>query len=168
MRYAFRGEPMRSNLIKMLDFIGVNKLLEIESCKTIWESDFHLVEMTSLLKRATFEKESGRMFNKADKIIGDRELEKELNKGFVEDCKLYHDAKLFVACGSGVYRVLMDLHGQGVINAPVIGIAHPSGLNSNWVNCYLKKKQADSKTLMRCESLRKDAIAQVQSLIRKK
>ncbi len=164
-KYAFRGEPMRSNLIDMLNFIRINKLLGIESCKTLWENDFSLVEMTSLLKRATYEIESGDMFNKAEKIIGNRELEEEFNKGFVEDCKLYRDAKLFVACGIGVYRILKDLYRQNIINAPVIGIAHPSGLNGNWVKCYLKEKQANSITLKRCEKMRDDAIEQVESLI---
>ena len=164
-KYAFRGEPMRSNMIDMLNFIGINKFLGIESCKTIWEDDFCLVEMTSLLKKATYEKEGGDMFNKAEKIIGNRELEEEFNKGFVEDCKLYQEAKLFVACGKGVYKILMGLYRQSIINAPVIGIAHPSGKNGNWVKCYLKKKQADSNTLKRCEKMRDDAIEQVESLI---
>lgn len=164
-RYAFKGEPMRSNLINMLDFIGVNRLLGIHSCNTLWEKDFHHVEMTSLLKRSTFVKANGKMFNKAEKIIGFPELEEEFNNGFVNDCTLYHNAKLFVACGSGVLNILMDLFRKGIIKAPIVGIAHPSGQNGNWIKCYLKKKQADSNTLKKCENMRNKALVQVQSLI---
>ena len=164
-KYAFNGEPMRSNLINMLNHIGVNRLLGIQSCETLWENDFHLVEMTSLLKRATFVKANGKMFNKAEKIIGNPELKEEFNKGFVKDCKLYNKAILFVACGPGVYNVLMELFKKGVIKNSIIGIAHPSGQNGNWVNCYLNKKEANSDTLRKCENMRDDALAQLQSLI---
>lgn len=163
-KYAFNGEPMRTNLINMLNFIGINKVFGIQSCKTLWEDDFQLVEMTSLLKRATFVKE-GKMFNKAEKIVGDFELEKEFYNGFVKDCAQYNRAKLFVACGPGVYKVLIELYIKGIIKTSVIGIAHPSGRNPNWINCYLKKKKADSETLKRCENMRNEAIAKVQSLI---
>ncbi len=164
-KYAFRGKGMRSNLIELLDFVGVNELLGIPSCDSIWENNFHLVEFTSLLKRATFVKVNGEMFNKAEKIASNLDLKEELNKGFLKDCALYHNVKLFVACGPGVYGFLKDLYNQGVLNAPVVEIAHPSGQNGNWIACYLKRKQADSKTLKKCEGMRNEAIAQVQSLI---
>lgn len=165
-KYAFKGEPMRSNLIKMLDLIGVNRVLGIQSCKTIWDNDFHLVEMTSLLKRGTYEIIDGekKMFNKARNIACNSQLEKEFNKGFVKDCAKYQKAKLFVACGPDTYTILLDLFRQGIIKKPIVGIAHPSGQNGNWVNCYLKKKQANSKTLKRCENMRDDAISQIQSM----
>ena len=50
---AFAG-GMRNNLFRMLDHIGVNTLLGISSCKSLWEEDFDKVEMTSLLRDATF------------------------------------------------------------------------------------------------------------------
>lgn len=163
-KYAFKGEPMRSNLIKMLDLIGVNKVLGIQSCKTIWDNDFRLVEMTSLLKRGTYEIIDGKrkMFNKAKNIAGNSQLEKEFNNGFVKDCAQYQNAKLFVACGPDTYTILLDLFRQGIIRKPIVGIAHPSGQNGNWVNCYLKKKQPNSETLKRCEKLRDDAISKIQ------
>ena len=34
------ADSMRPNLVKMLDFIGVNILLGIESCRTLWEENF--------------------------------------------------------------------------------------------------------------------------------
>ena len=51
---AFVGS-MSPNLINMLDYIGVNNVLGIESCCSLWEEDFDKVDMTSLLKEATYE-----------------------------------------------------------------------------------------------------------------
>lgn len=67
---AFAG-IMRPNLIAMLDYIGINKLLRISSCSSLWDDNFDLVDMTSLLKDATYEvKKDGKkvMFKNAAKI----------------------------------------------------------------------------------------------------
>ena len=42
---AFAGS-MRPNLVNMLDYIGVNRLLGIESCRSLWEEEFDKVDMT--------------------------------------------------------------------------------------------------------------------------
>lgn len=69
-KYAFAGK-MRPNLINMLNYIGVNRLLGIESCSTLWGDDFDKVDMTSLLKEATYElkKDGSRMMFKDVKKI---------------------------------------------------------------------------------------------------
>ncbi len=167
-KFAFRGEPMRSNLVEMLNLIGVNEFLGIKTCKTIWDDDFNLVEMTSLLKRGTYMMVKGqlKMVSKAELIAKSSQLKEELNNGFVKDCSYYKKAKLFVACGPGVYNVLTELSDQKIIKVPIVGIAHPSGQNGNWVNCYMKKKKADTETLKKCENMRNKAIAFIQSLIK--
>ncbi len=166
-KYAFKGKVMRSNLAEMLDLVGVNKVLGIQTCKTIWDKDFQLVEMTSLLKRGTYETTDGKekMFYKAELIAENPQLEEELNNGFIKDCSQYKNAKLFVACGSGVYNILIELSKQEIINAPIVGIAHPSGQNMNWIKCYMKNKQANTKSLKKCEKMRNNAITTIQSLI---
>ena len=93
------------------------------------------------------------------------QLEEELNNGFIKDCSQYKNAKLFVACGSGVYNILIELSKQEIINAPIVGIAHPSGQNMNWIKCYMKNKQANTKSLKKCEKMRNNAITTIQSLI---
>ena len=67
---AFAGS-MRPHLINMLDYIGVNRLLDIESCSSLWEEDFDKVDMTSLLKEATYElkKDGSKMMFKDVKKI---------------------------------------------------------------------------------------------------
>lgn len=165
--YAFAGN-MRPNLIRMLDYIGVNKILGIDSCKTLWEQDFDKVEMTSLLKEATYLiKRNGRedMFNDASKIVKSEKLTNMLNKGFVKDCSNYNSAQLFVACGPKVYDVLVSLKQQGVITVPVIGIAHPSGGNNGRVYCYLGQKDPKDKTYEWCPNKAEEAKNVIMSLL---
>lgn len=131
---AFAGN-MRLNLIAMLDHVGINRLLGIESCKSLWEADFDKVEMTSLLKEATFYK--GKMFKDTKLISKSPKLQEMLKNGFVKDCISYTKAKLFVALGPNVLDVLNDLKEGGVINVPIIAIPHPSGANAGRVAAFL-------------------------------
>jgi len=156
---AFAGN-MRPNLVKMLDYVGVNNLLGIETCRSLWEEGFDRVEMTSLLKEATYEiKKNGTkdMFRHAWKIAKSEKLTKMLNDGFVKDCSLYGKARLFVACGPGVYEVLCELKEKGVISAPIICIAHPSGGNMGQICCYLGTKEPKNASYERCQERAKKA-----------
>ena len=157
--YAFAGK-MRPNLVNMLDYIGVNSLLNIESCKSLWDDDFDKVDMTSLLVDATYEiKKDGseEMFRHAEKIAKSEELTKRLEEGFVKNCKRYENPLLFVACGSGVYDVLKRLQEEKKINGEVVAIAHPSGANMKCIQCYLGKKEPTTQSLQKYKEQAKEA-----------
>ena len=150
-KFAFAGK-MRPNLVNMLDFIGVNSLLDIESCSTLWEEDFDKVDMTSLLVEATYEvKKDGtkEMFRHAQKIAKSEKLTRMLEEGFVKNCSRYENAVLYVACGLGVYDVLKGLLEEQEIKGQVVGIAHPSGANMKCIQCYLGKKEPTTQSLQR-------------------
>ena len=134
---AFAG-GMRNNLSRMLDHIGVNMLLGISSCRSLWNEDFDKVEMTSLLKDATYYK--GKMFNRASDILRSRKLTNALYNGFIKDCSSYSEAMLFVAMGDGVGRVLSHLVSEGVISVPVVVVPHPSGANAGRIAVFLGSK----------------------------
>ena len=164
---AFAGN-MRTPLIRMLDSIGVNKLLGIATCKSLWEDDFNKVEMTSLLKDATYLlKKDGtkEMFKNTKLISKSTKLTQMLQEGFVADCKNYKNAKLFVACGPNVYDVLKDLQNQGLIVAPVVAIAHPSGANAGRISCYLGNKSPKDASYEWCVQQAVEAKRVVNSLI---
>ena len=163
---AFAGS-MRPNLVKMLDYVGVNNLLGIETCRSLWEEDFDRVEMTSLLKEATYiVRKSGKkdMFKEVDLIAKSEKLTKMLESGFIKDCGSYNNAKLFVACGPKVYDKLQELKQAGVISVPVIGIAHPSGANLGRVLCYLDQKDAHDASYEWCKDKAKEAKRIIDSL----
>ena len=164
--YAFAGN-MRPNLIKMLDYIGVNRFLGIESCSSLWDEDFDKVDMTSLLKEATYElkKDGSRMmFKDVKKIAKSEKLTKMLEEGFLEDCKSYNNAVLFVACGPGVYNVLKRLQREKKIQGDVVGIAHPSGANTGRIQCYLGNVEPKDQSYKWCMERAREAKAIVESL----
>ena len=154
-KYAFAG-TLRKNMVKMLDCIGLNSLLGIDSCASLWEQDFDRVEMTSLLKDATYVvgQRGKTMFKDTEIIAKSKELSEKYENGFVRDCEQYKQAKLFVACGQGVYDELMKLKERGVIAAPVVAIAHPSGNNAIRVKYYMEEIES---SLMWCEEMSKKA-----------
>ena len=165
-KYAFAGK-MRPNLIKMLDFIGVNRLLGIESCSTLWEDDFDKVDMTSLLVEATYElKKDGtkEMFRHADKIAKSEKLTRMQEEGFIKNCSRYENSVLYVACGLGVYDVLKNLLKEQKIKGQVVGIAHPSGANMKCIQCYLGKKEPTTPSLQKYVEKAQEAKTIVESL----
>ena len=158
-KFAFAGK-MRPNLVKMLDYVGVNSLLGIESCSTLWEGDFDKVDMTSLLKEATYElKKDGSkmMFKDVKKIAKSEKLTRMLEEGFVKDCSNYEYFVLYVACGPGVYDVLKKLKEEGKIEGFVAGIAHPSGANLGRILCYLGKTEPKDVSYQWCVDKAKEA-----------
>lgn len=165
-KYAFAGK-MRPNLMKMLDFIGVNRLLGIESCSTLWEEDFDKVDMTSLLVEATYElKKDGttEMFRHANKIAKSEKLTRMLEEGFVKNCSSYENSVLYVACGLGVYDVLKGLLEEQKIKGQVVGIAHPSGANMKCIQCYLGKTEPSTLSMQNYVDKAREAKTIVGSL----
>ena len=168
-KFAFAGN-MRPNLVNMLDYIGVNKLLSIETCKSLWEDDFDRVEMTSLLKEATYVlKKDGTkdMFRHTEKIAKSEKLTRMLEEGFVKDCNSYNNAVLFVACGPGVYDVLKRLQEEKKIKGHVVGIAHPSGANTGRIQCYLGKTEPKDQSYQWCVDKAKEAKQRIMTLLPK-
>lgn len=167
---AFGGN-MRQNLIRMLNHVGINQLLGIDSCSTLWEENFDLVEMTSLLKDATFEvtnkngAEIKKMFKDVNQINKVDSLQQMFRKGFLNDCASYQEAVLFVALGPGVYNILIQLQQESLISAPIIAIAHPSGANSGRVSCYLGIKEPKDKSYYWCMERAFEAKEIINSLL---
>lgn len=158
---------MRPNLISVLNYIGANHLLGIESCRSLWDDDFDEVDMTSLLKEATYElKKDGSkiMFNDAKKIANSEKLTRMLEEGFVKDCTKYENDVLYVACGPGLYNMLKKFQTEGRIRGEVVGISHPSGANTGRIQCYLGKVEAKDSSYVWCQERAKEAKAMCLSL----
>lgn len=158
-KYAFAGS-MRPNLINMLDHIGINKLIGIKSCRSLWEQDFDEVDMTSLLKDAVYEiKSNGKktMFNDLSKIAKSMKLQKLLENGFLKNSKIYEREVLYIGCGPGVYEVLKMLQKEGKIKGPIVGIAHPSGANAGRVKSYLGIKEPIDPSYQWCADKAEEA-----------
>lgn len=141
--HAFAGKNMRRNLIEMFKGIQLGDHLKIsgeyevmEAGVALWSDEFFdKVEMTSLLKEATFC--NCRMFNNPSKIEDSDALKEVFEKGFKKDCAKYTKAKLFIALGNKVKDELERLKNEEVINANIIAIPHPSGANNGRVKAFL-------------------------------
>ena len=165
-KYAFAGS-MRHWLVNMLDYIGINQLLNIGTCSSLWGDDFDKVEMTSLLKDATYEikKDGSReMFRHASKIEKSKKLTRMLEDGFVKNCGKYENSVLFVACGPGVYDILKKLQNEKKIEGLVAGIAHPSGENLGRILCYMGQKEPMEPSYYWCVEKAEEAKSIVSSL----
>ncbi len=152
---AFAGKTMRKNLIDMLDHVGVNNVLGISSCNTLWDDDFDKVEMTSLLKDAT--SVNDKPITNLAILKRSKKLQEVFQKGFVQDCSKYTHAALFIGLGPGVYSVLKDLASEGVIRGKVIGMSNPSGSNAGRIPCYLHKKEPVDKACQWCWDMATEA-----------
>lgn len=108
-KYAFSGTLMRKNLIDELNYILLNKFLNIKDCKSLWEDDFYRVEMTSLLKNAVYKNnESKTPFNETQKINKNEQLNNEFENGFKNDCKKYKNLRIIIALGKKLRLLLMN------------------------------------------------------------
>lgn len=192
---AFR-DPKRcsiqNNLVRMLDSIGINKLLnfENESCSTLWNNNYDLINFTSLLpysvlKGPALDDDSildDDIFineNVKDKklrfisgiTIDDIKNSKLLSKDhsyFLNSLKQYKESTIFVACGPSVYDVLKTL----VDFKRIIPIAHPSGANGECISIYLDNeekidisKREHAAKCMNARELRREANKIIHNLL---
>lgn len=139
-KYAFSGTLMRKNLIDELNYILLNKFLNIKDCKSLWEDDFSRVEMTSLLKNAVYKNNERKTpFNETQKINKNEQLKNEFENGFKNDCKKYKNLRIIIALGKKIKIIIDELQKEEIIDSSVkiLSIPHPSGGNNGQVSYFL-------------------------------
>ncbi len=144
---AFSG-TMRPNLINLLDCVGINRWLGIGSCESLFGSDSHLVQTTSVLRNAVFVK--GENYNGTPSMVRHPLLRQKLLTDFGEDAKSLPKA-VFVPLGDKVAEALNFVADQGLLDRSRIldGMPHPSGANAERIAYFLGRKprgQLSAKT----------------------
>lgn len=137
---AFSG-ALRVNLIKLLDYVGLDKKLNIDSTSTLFEKNSHLVHTTSVLKFPVFI--NGKNYSGSSPNMLKNPLMLEMiNRFFVDEIKLLKNA-LYIPLGSKVGQVLEYLVREGKLKQEQIlfGLPHPSGANAERVSYFLETKQ---------------------------
>ena len=137
---SFSG-PMRANLVRMLDRIGVSRHLGVESAAQLWTTHAHLAHFTSLLRYPVFVDQkdwSGQP--DAVRTLG---IRKWLDDYTGAELALFRDA-ILVPLGPRVSAGLSYLVEQGRLDANRIlnGMPHPSGANAERIACFLGDKPA--------------------------
>lgn len=143
---AFSG-PMRSNLVAMLDYIGLNQKLGIVSCADLFKSAAGLVQTTSLLRHPVFV--DGKNYNGKPDMLENVFLKSFLMKYFANEARLLPKA-VFVPLGGKVSAGMKYLCQEGMIKEDrvLFGLPHPSGANAERICYFLGRKKREAASRM--------------------
>ena len=137
---SFSG-PLRNNLVKMLDSIGLNKKLGISTCGSLFESDNHLLHCTSVFRYPTLH--NGKPISSAKKAFTSDVLKSMMDTLLIDECRALDPECIFIPLGQGVNEVLSNLAEKNAIdkNKVLSGIPHPSGANAERIAYFLGNKK---------------------------
>lgn len=137
---SFSG-PMRGNLVRMLDAIGVADWLGVETTAALWAESNDLVQFTSAI-RYPLAVDGANWSGQPDMLRNDA------IRGWFErysaDEFVRLRGALIVPLGPAVTRAMLHLAASGAIEASrvLVGFPHPSGANAERVACFLGTKPA--------------------------
>ena len=139
---SFSG-PMRENLVAMLDYIGVNRLVRVQSTASLWEDDVHLVQFTSVLRWPVFV--DGENYRGAPPIFSTRILRQHVMTGFGADAAKLRYA-VFVPLGPVASKAVEFVAKEAGLdrNRVLAGMPHPSGANAERVAFFLDRKPREA------------------------
>ena len=127
---------MRTNLTKMLDHIGLNKWLGIDTSLLLFSKNRSIAHHTSILRYPVFRNKQNYSGQPAiDRVAFLRE---QVDRWFAAELKLLSNS-VFIPLGAQVQGVFTRLaQDQGISeNSCLIGIPHPSGANAERIAYFL-------------------------------
>jgi hypothetical protein len=144
---SFSG-PMRTNLVAMLDYIGLNKWIGINSCSNLWSNSAELVHFTSALRYPVFvggKNYSGNPSMSRTTILRDLVITR-----LGEEAAMLTDA-IWVPLGPKAEEGLNLLTTANLVpkERVLAGLPHPSGANAERIAYFLDRKpreQLSAKT----------------------
>lgn len=136
---SFAG-PMRSNLIAMLDHIGLPDILKIKRCAQLFGTHSHLVHYTSALRYPVFIK--GKNYSGSPGMLQRASMRQQIDTHLAEEIALLGPECLYVPLGPKVTEVFMHLQARGLLKPEQLldGLPHPSGANAERISYFLGKK----------------------------
>ncbi|NIC38693.1 hypothetical protein HBJ58_18650 [Halomonas desiderata] len=139
---SFSG-PMRRNLVELLDGLGLQNWLGIDSCQQLFGSHSHLAHYTSALRYPVFV--NGKDYNGTPSMLKQASLRRQIETSLSEEVSALSHA-LFVPLGPRVAEVFQQLVTQGLIddNRVLAGIPHPSGANAERIAYFLGRKPREA------------------------
>lgn len=139
---AFSG-ALRSNLVRLLDHIGINSRLGINSCESLFAENNHLLHSTSVFRYPTLQ--AGKPISSAKKGLSDPLLKQMVDCCLAEEVRQLPQSAFYLPMGQGVDKILLALCERGLLNRNqlLIGLPHPSGANAERVAYFLGEKARD-------------------------
>jgi len=137
------GGPMRSNLIRLLDYIGIPQKLRINSCSELFGNKSNLVHYTSALRYPVFK--SLKNYSGTPSMVSKPILRKQLDRYFLPELAQLSSSSLIVPLGPKVEEALsLAVKAGSVSQGQVLGgLPHPSGANAERVAYFLGEKPAE-------------------------
>ena len=164
---SFSG-PLRNNLVAMLDFIGLNSWLGLQSSATLWQHDKDAVHFTSALRFPVFV--GGQNYSGQPRMTSTPLLTKLLEECLSEEAAALSHA-VWVPLGPQATAAADWLVERGRLQARMVlrGLPHPSGANAERIAFFLQRKpreQLSSKTNpATLERTRSQLLSQVAALV---
>jgi len=139
---SFSG-AMRNNLVNLLDAIGINNALNIDSTKALFEDKSALAHFTSALRYPVMV--NGKNYSGTPSMIATPFLKNQLINGFGAECQALPNA-IYVPLGPKVTEAMQYLVKEGLLKADNVidGLPHPSGANAERISYFLQKKSKEA------------------------
>ncbi|OAI20852.1 hypothetical protein A1359_20410 [Methylomonas lenta] len=139
---AFSG-TLRNNLINLLDHIGINQWLNIETTGLLFGSMAHLAQTASVLSYPVFV--DGKDYNGTPNMLKQPLLKRYLHDHFGNQARELNKA-VFIPLGDKTKEALSFLSAEGFIDKDrILGdLPHPSGANAERIAYFLGRKNKDS------------------------
>jgi hypothetical protein len=131
---------MRNNLTSLLDHIGLQMLLGIESCARLFDTHRHLVHYTSALRYPVFI--DGQNYSGSPAMLSRASLRHQVETHLTDEVRTLGPQCLYVPLGPKVTEVFQHLQGKGLLKAEQLldGLPHPSGANAERISYFLGTK----------------------------
>src|SRR5690606_30860214 len=98
------GGPMRSNLVRMLDYVGISQKLNVVTCSELFDKRADLVHYTSALRYPVFK--SLNNYSGTPSMISNKFLCKQLEKNLLPELAELNSSALIVPLGPKVEEAL--------------------------------------------------------------
>jgi hypothetical protein len=139
---SFSG-PLRTNLIAMLDHVGLNDTLNVTTCADLFDADRERVHFTSALRYPVFV--NGENYNGAPDMLRTPVLRRMVETYLADEARALPNA-LWLPLGPKPAAALQHLASQGIIARERIldGLPHPSGANAERIGYFLGRKAREA------------------------
>jgi hypothetical protein len=137
------GGPMRANLTKMLDHIGINLWLGIESCASLFSEHRSMAHHTSILRYPVFK--GSKNYSGHPAIERVPFLKSQVDRWFARELVQLPNS-IFIPLGTQVQDIFEQLIQDHTISddRSIVGIPHPSGANAERIAYFLGRKSKDT------------------------
>lgn len=138
---------IRKNITQMLDELGLNIMLELESCEELFGDKDFLLHTASLIPYAVFV--NGKNYaGHSPKILKNELLTHYLEEYFKPQAAELQNA-LIIPLGKGVEEVLSPYIQEGIFKNEniVLGFPHPSGANGHRLHQFNSNKEKMKRTV---------------------